>query len=460
MSTPSLRAKTKLQNPEIQRKSTIVDHKFLVSLKNVFGSLVPYLLIIYPITLLASSDVSYRVLFMISSLVFIYIVIDKFCINREIKIFKIGGDTWIWIFMSFVVISVLINLISNFEITKDKLFLQGLPDFLYIEVNRLFVGINWIFALYLLTYAFTLFPGINRYINILIFTALVVSIFSIVQHYSGIHISQLFGKVSGAYKFGETDGFQVIGFYTHHLKYATCFSFILCFVVAKLLLGNFSSIKKLAFLVISFVFIASSMLWSYARGPWIATVVAILAMSLFVSKRIFVISVLSVSVICGSIYFLSPSVQKRANSIVDMEYQSNYERIEIWNKHMKAFYENPIFGVGIKNNRKLSGSHAHNIYIELMSATGLVGLISYLLLILTFLFISYELLLEIPKNNINHRSFVLGALGTQVVLHIAGLTDISFLDSQINRMFIFIIAILLYINHCYKKTVIQEDNQL
>lgn len=457
--TPSQRAKTKLNNPEISKKGTLVEHIALVKLKNIFGTLIPYLMMLYAISLLVANSASETLKWIICLLIFSYIVTDKFSLNREIKLFKIGGDIWIWVLAGIGVLSLIVNYLENIERTKDFIDILTFKHFFWYEFLRyLFKSLSWIVPLYLFTYAFVLFPGINRLIDILIVVGTVVSVYGIIQHFTGLDLRHVFkfSDYYGVYKLH--DKYHVIGFLTHHLKYGYCLSMILCLVLARLVTGNFSNYRVAAFLGLSSVLMALSIMWTYSRGAWISMAAAILAMCFFINRRVFVGALLIVFVGGGLLYLVMPDIKSRVHTITDVEYNS--ERVEVWTGHMEGFYDNPVLGVGPWQNHKLTGCHAHNTYIEWMSSVGIIGTISYLLFILAFMLITYDLLLEIPRNNANHRSFVLGAMGVQVVVHLGGLTNVAFIDSHIGRLFIFIMCILAYMNHKYKTSVIQGDSQL
>ena len=64
---------------------------------------------------------------------------------------------------------------------------------------------------------------------------------------------------------------------------------------------------------------------------------------------------------------------------------------------MKMFLDNKILGVGVKNFRKFCGiekyksekscsTHPHNTYFELISDSGIVGLISFVIFVTVLLF--------------------------------------------------------------------------
>lgn len=66
-------------------------------------------------------------------------------------------------------------------------------------------------------------------------------------------------------------------------------------------------------------------------------------------------------------------------------------RINLWKNALITFYNNPIFGIGINSSLSYNLQHygtvyyVHNTYLEVLSETGLIGLVLYLLLIFTII---------------------------------------------------------------------------
>ncbi|MBN2654251.1 MAG: O-antigen ligase family protein [Nitrospirae bacterium] len=65
--------------------------------------------------------------------------------------------------------------------------------------------------------------------------------------------------------------------------------------------------------------------------------------------------------------------------------RSVQERIDIWEDAWNMFKTNPIIGVGAKHfrfhSKSQSGSHAHNLYLNIIAQFGMIGALSLLLLI-------------------------------------------------------------------------------
>ena len=79
---------------------------------------------------------------------------------------------------------------------------------------------------------------------------------------------------------------------------------------------------------------------------------------------------------------------------------SNYQRILMWESSLKMFIDHPIFGIGVGNWHEQYTTnytppiktgdfyHPHNVLLNMLSETGILGSISYLLLFLYLYYIS------------------------------------------------------------------------
>ena len=85
---------------------------------------------------------------------------------------------------------------------------------------------------------------------------------------------------------------------------------------------------------------------------------------------------------------------KRAKSIVDLEELSVKSRMGIWKVSLNSVLKHPILGVGIGNypvvlgeeiSAAKKGASAHNLYLDVASEMGLLGLIALLLIFLEIL---------------------------------------------------------------------------
>jgi len=161
--------------------------------------------------------------------------------------------------------------------------------------------------------------------------------------------------------------------------------------------------KKIYWLPIVLSFLA--LLFSGSRGVWLSALIPFLiVIFLFIRKfkpsiaRIF-ISFLLIFIIAfpvsSFVISISQNVKdgalafKRAKTLTDLEEISIKSRMEIWGKSFKSVLKKPLLGVGIGNypivlgediSAAKRGASAHNLYLDIASEMGLLGLIFLLLI--------------------------------------------------------------------------------
>ena len=96
----------------------------------------------------------------------------------------------------------------------------------------------------------------------------------------------------------------------------------------------------------------------------------------------------------------------------------------------------------------------------MLSTTGIIGFSCYMFFILAFLLMTHRLWTEVPRSHYWHRVFVLGALGAQVAVHAGGLTQWNFGDPEVNHLFVFILAVVAYMNERYLRGIVPDDYAL
>lgn len=139
--------------------------------------------------------------------------------------------------------------------------------------------------------------------------------------------------------------------------------------------------------------------------------------------------------------------------------QPNYERILMWNSATNMFLDHPIIGVGIGNYHKeyisqyqspLSKEnqyHPHNVILSMLSQTGIIGTIGYLLL---FVYLYYKSIFSyIKKKNVIDLAY----LSSLLAFSINGLTDCNFVGHNLKELtYIFYLITGTYL--IYKQYII------
>jgi O-antigen ligase len=213
-------------------------------------------------------------------------------------------------------------------------------------------------------------------------------------------------------------------------------------------------------IILSFLALISS----GSRGVWLSAVLPFLTalfLLIFKKQKIFksflimlIIFILSFPV---SSLILSQSHRdgneatlafKRAKSIADLEELSVKSRIGIWKATFRSILKHPLLGVGIGNypiildedvSAAKKGASAHNLYLDVASETGLLGLIASLLIFLEILRRCWRF---IKKNG--YILYITCFLFFYVWLLIYNLFDVVLLNDKVLLLFMVALGIVYY----------------
>jgi len=102
--------------------------------------------------------------------------------------------------------------------------------------------------------------------------------------------------------------------------------------------------------------------------------------------------ILSGMCVALALYFWLPSRLERLATVADLDYANNQSRLEIWAVAWQAFLDYPLTGIGIgefqtyylehapPNVLEPAATHAHNLFLHVLTEAGLLGLLGFLLL--------------------------------------------------------------------------------
>ncbi|WP_162053458.1 O-antigen ligase family protein [Pontibacter pamirensis] len=124
-----------------------------------------------------------------------------------------------------------------------------------------------------------------------------------------------------------------------------------------------------------------------SRGSVIALIVPFLLFIAYQKNKVksmrllLVLIFVSFLVVTLSEYFGSSVISRFVGIESDIsEGSSSASRITIWDIALEHFYNNPIFGDSLEVRE--TGNHPHNIFIEVLLTTGILGMIPFLYLII------------------------------------------------------------------------------
>lgn len=435
----------------MQRRET----SFVDKVKSFVSAPGPFLITLYSVALMTSMAGMEIFGWATALLGVLYILVDRFSSQKSFSFYRIGADG--------ALIGLLIVALCGFLINApDADLMNGMG------------GLRWILLLYLLTYAMDLFPGINKYYNVFLAGATLIACYGIYQHFTGVDLRHVWGlrpeSAVTAVPVENSTEFKSVGLFSHHLTYGYSFAMLVCFPFAALLLSQRKTHLFRWTMFLSTTLITLSLIWTYGRGVWLATLGAFFIIPFYISRKIFLVVVLLCATGLGIYYQTSHDFQERVKTLGQENYFSNADRKNLWKANIAMFSDYPWLGVGYKRNEELTGEyfkkigiqsefggHAHNNYFQMLSTTGILGLSCYMFFILSFLLMTLRLWTEIPKTHFWHRVIILGSLGAQVAFHIGGLTQWNFGDAEVNHLFIFILATVAYMNERYARGIVPDD---
>jgi O-antigen ligase len=198
---------------------------------------------------------------------------------------------------------------------------------------------------------------------------------------------------------------------------------------------------------------------SLTRGAWIGLIIAMFAVILAALKRKALVPLVALALGLAIIIGVNDSVSARFLKSFNFATKSYSVRFDLWRANWELFKDHPLFGVGygqsklyVKEYYDRLGiepelvSHAHNIYVQMLSTTGVIGFLCFLTISFAFLRIAWGLWKNLPTSEWQARAFAIGSMIALLTSHIAGLTESNFTDAEINHLMIFLWANLVALN--------------
>ncbi len=254
--------------------------------------------------------------------------------------------------------------------------------------------------------------------------------------------------------------FVVSPFYNDHTSYGAALAIYLPFVVLFSFSRIYSKRLRLASRAVLLIFIAAIIL-SYSRAAWVSIAGAIFIWTVIKLKLPLKSMIISIIILFGSITLFQDQIlmhlQKNSvessSNLVEHVYSisnitsdaSNLERINRWNCAIRMFREKPFLGFGpgtymfnyapyqLNTNRTIISTNAgdlgnaHSEYLSALSESGIPGLITFLLIIITVLYTAIYTYKRLNDKRL--KSLILAATTGLATYYIHGFLN-NFLDTD------------------------------
>jgi len=345
-------------------------------------------------------------------LVFIGLVIKLIKEREGLKYLKTGMELSILLYLLANLISILFS--HNMNISWQAFGEVIIPVLIY----------------YMIFNSVTRLELVKKIFIFFILSISIASIYSIYQHY--------FLEIERASGFFLT------------LTYGS----IMVLILPLLITFNFNdlSMKNRLLSLITLGITSLSLIFTNTRGTWLAILGGVAFLSIFKNKKLIIWFMVLVILALA----LIPSFYQRASTIIDLDNSSNKERLLMWKSAFNMFRDYPLTGVGLgmfselypkkymlPEARVKKRHYAHNIVMNILAETGIIGLGAFTFLVSYIFKVGFELLRNLEdKYWINA---ILGLLAGILAFLIHGLTFYNLGDSETAKLFWVIIALLMVI---------------
>lgn len=252
---------------------------------------------------------------------------------------------------------------------------------------------------------------------------------------------------------------RAAGFFGYPMTFAGYFCiylplFLICFLDGKVF-------SKYNYLIgVTFFAGCAALIYNSTRGAWLALLPVIMFILLYyISRKSYMAMLCLAVIVCAGIGLTgNTKIMKRVHSITSTTYQSNTERVLIWQSAYKMFQDHPVLGVGLgqyKDNyqkkyispkaKERTLGHAHNNFMQMLAENGMVGFIGFTGMIGYFICHSFRRFWQTKSPY----AFMISMSTLALVLQ--GLTEYNFGNSAVMKAFWLVLGCLLVLDYNYKK---------
>lgn len=257
---------------------------------------------------------------------------------------------------------------------------------------------------------------------------------------------------------------RAAGFFGHPMTFAG----YLCMYLPLFLLGYFENLFGVKYKYVSgIMFLAglAALIFNGTRGAWIAVAMTAGILLLYYmvrNKRNFIVGIILVAVCCG-ILVNNSAFMHRMSTITNNKYQSNSERLLMWNSAWNMFKDHPVLGVGLgqyKENyqqkyispkaKEPNLEHAHNNFMQMLAENGMVGFLGFMAMFTYIIWHNFRKFLT--SKNI----YSIAICAVTITLLLQGFTEFNFGNSAVVKAYWLILGCLVVLAENVNKDNIIE----
>ncbi|MGH4052343.1 MAG: O-antigen ligase family protein [Clostridium sp.] len=329
----------------------------------------------------------------------------------------------------FMAVLICIMLLSTFYAADKVLALSESARF-----------ITNIFLYFIIKYEFNNKKQINTLLKCYIFISVILSSIGIMQYFTGFALDETFKR---AYDFGST--VRITSTFSNPNAFGA-YLILIIFPVIMLSVFEKNKSKKIFYIILS-ILVITNILMTFSRNALLGFVLGLLILTLIYSiKLIFALGGF------GILLFFIPSVAIRIKGVLDLS--QNELRIKLWKTAIYMIKDHPVIGVGNGNfvtryNEYVSKYKElkyyayqnypnHNSYLKVQSELGIIGIVSFLGIIVTSLFRIKKLYTDTCDKF--HKAFYIGVMASLIAFLFMNLSDNLFFVPKVTTYFWVLLA--------------------
>jgi O-antigen ligase len=272
----------------------------------------------------------------------------------------------------------------------------------------------------------------TRVARLIVVAGAVAGAYGILQHFTG---ADWYRALLGRRTYVRpreigTPGYAVVGFFRNYLTFAHTMLFPFSWAAALALAGDALGLLAAPIIVVALVL-------STARGAWLASLAASVALALLTRTRRAVVTLGALAAAAAVVFALAPALRAEAAQMFSARGE-NAGRVAIYRANLDIVHARPVLGLGFGLYERAAPpyyaahpeadrrSHAHNNFLQIAAEAGLAGLAGFCLLYASALRRGLEAFVRSPE-----RTATAGAIAGVIAFLVGGLTQYTFGDAEV-----------------------------
>jgi len=210
-------------------------------------------------------------------------------------------------------------------------------------------------------------------------------------------------------------------------------------------------------LAIALAIILVSILLSLTRSMWVGIFVSLAAFIIIYRRRLLIWGIPALVIL---ILILPGSVKNRALSIIDLDNNTNKDRLFMVQVGVDIFKDYPLTGVGPDNIKKIyddykppnaehSNPHLHNNFLHILAERGILAFLSYSAALISIFLLLFK---KIKSGSTRKKTIAIGVLFVLIGFVIAGMFEYNFGDSEIKFLLFYFLSLPFLIPDVFSET--------